>query len=128
MQQFAYTTGKNSTDASMIIDAMDMLYSGKFDAFALVSSDSDFTKLASRLRESEKFVFGVGEKKTPVAFRNACDDFIYTENLETSVPSEKAQKKPAKTEDPAITELVQILTKAWEQYQEDDGWANLSAA
>ncbi|GGO65361.1 NYN domain-containing protein [Bowmanella pacifica] len=128
IQQFAYTTGKNSTDASMIIDAMDMLYSGKFDAFALVSSDSDFTKLASRLRESEKFVFGVGEKKTPVAFRNACDDFIYTENLETSVPSEKAQKKPAKTEDPAITELVQILTKAWEQYQEDDGWANLSAA
>ena len=81
IQQFAYTTGKNSTDASMIIDAMDLLYSNKYDAFALVSSDSDFTKLASRLRESEIFVFGVGEKKTPIPFRNACDDFIYTENL-----------------------------------------------
>ncbi|HGS4217922.1 TPA: NYN domain-containing protein, partial [Klebsiella pneumoniae] len=66
IQQFAYTTGKNSTDASMIIDAMDLLYSNKFDAFALVSSDSDFTKLASRLRESEIFVFGVGENKTPI--------------------------------------------------------------
>ena len=81
IQQFAYTTGKNSTDASMIIDAMDLLYSDRIDAFALVSSDSDLTKLASRLRESEKFVFGVGEKKTPVSFRNACDDFIFTENL-----------------------------------------------
>ena len=76
IQQFAYTTGKNSTDASMIIDAMDLLYSNKFDAFALVSSDSDFTKLASRLRESEILVFGVGERKTPISFRNACDNFI----------------------------------------------------
>jgi uncharacterized protein (TIGR00288 family) len=82
VQQFAYTTGKNSTDASMIIDAMDLLYTGKYDSFVLVSSDSDFTKLASRLREAEKFVFGVGEAKTPAAFRNACDDFILVENLE----------------------------------------------
>src|SRR5690606_21852298 len=81
IQQFAYTTGKNSTDASMIIDAMDLLYSNKFDAFVLVSSDSDFTKLASRLREAEIVVYGVGEKKTPISFRNACDDFIYTENI-----------------------------------------------
>ena len=71
IQQFAYTKGKNATDASMIIDAMDLLYSSKFDAFALVSSDSDFTKLASRLREAEIYVFGFGEKKTPVSFRSA---------------------------------------------------------
>ncbi len=93
IQQFAYTTGKNSTDASMIIDAMDLLYSQKFDAFALVSSDSDFTKLASRLRESEIFVFGVGQMKTPIAFRNACDDFIYTENLDLATGEEDLLQK-----------------------------------
>lgn len=81
IQQFAYTNGKNSTDVLMIIDAMDLLYEQKYDAFALISSDSDFTRLASRLRESEKTVFGVGEQKTPQAFRNACDTFILTENL-----------------------------------------------
>jgi uncharacterized protein (TIGR00288 family) len=95
IQQFAYTTGKNSTDASMIIDAMDLLYTGKYDSFVLVSSDSDFTKLASRLREAEKFVFGVGEAKTPTAFRNACDDFILVENLEGgSKKPEVASKNP----------------------------------
>ena len=73
VQQFAYTKGKNATDASMIIDAMDLLYSRKFDAFALISSDSDFTKLASRLREDEIYVFGVGENKTPISFRSAWD-------------------------------------------------------
>jgi uncharacterized protein (TIGR00288 family) len=128
IQQFAYTTGKNSTDASMIIDAMDLLYSEKFDAFALVSSDSDFTKLASRLRESEKFVFGVGEKKTPVSFRNACDDFVYTENLDVSekVKNNKtAAPSPNKAD---IQEIVPILTKAWEQFQDDDGWVNISGA
>ncbi len=74
VQQFSYTQGKNSSDAAMIIDAMDLLYSKQFDAFALVTSDSDFTKLASRLKESQIFVFGVGESKTPAAFRNACTD------------------------------------------------------
>ena len=98
IQQFAYTTGKNSTDASMIIDAMDLLYTQKFDAFALVSSDSDFTKLASRLKESEIYVFGFGEHKTPLSFRNACDDFIFTENLSINtetlgdIPQVKATK------------------------------------
>ncbi len=135
IQQFAYTVGKNSTDASMIIDAMDMLYSDKYDAFALVSSDSDFTKLASRLRESEIFVFGVGETKTPISFRNACDDFIFTENLdleglavESEVPisdkeitsSDDVCKKPS--------DLIRVLRKAWEQYQDEDGWANVAAA
>ncbi|SFB91840.1 TIGR00288 family protein [Marinospirillum celere] len=132
IQQFAYTTGKNSTDASMIIDAMDLLYSGKFDAFALVSSDSDFTKLASRLRESEIFVFGVGEKKTPISFRNACDDFIFTENLGAE-PSPAPKSEPvvhevAMSEKANISELVPLLKKAWEQYQDDEGWANVAAA
>lgn len=132
IQQFAYTTGKNSTDASMIIDAMDLLYSGKFDAFALVSSDSDFTKLASRLRESEIFVFGVGEKKTPISFRNACDDFIFTENLGTEslpslepVPTVNEVSTPEKS---SASELVPLLKKAWEQYQDDEGWANIASA
>ena len=134
VQQFAYTTGKNSTDASMIIDAMDLLYSKRFDAFALVSSDSDFTKLASRLREDEMFVFGVGERKTPISFRNSCDDFIFTENLgadEEPTPNKEAGKpKEPETKktlnDPA--ELIPLLTKAWEQFQDDNGWANASAA
>ncbi|UTW04240.1 NYN domain-containing protein [Amphritea atlantica] len=133
IQQFAYTTGKNSTDASMIIDAMDLLYSNKFDAFALVSSDSDFTKLAARLRESEIFVFGVGQKKTPISFRNACDDFIFTENLELEEPTPtavRAPKQASKDEDVSsdAKELVSVLRKAWEQYQDDEGWANVAAA
>lgn len=86
VQQFSYTTGKNSSDAKMIIDAMDLLYTKQFDAFVLVTSDSDFTSLATRLKQSEIFVFGVGENKTPVSFRNACDDFILTENLNKFTP------------------------------------------
>ena len=128
IQQFAYTTGKNSTDASMIIDAMDLLYSDRFDAFALVSSDSDFTKLASRLRESEKFVFGVGEKKTPISFRNACDDFIYTENLDAADKVKKDDKAALVEETNSMKEIVPILVKAWEQFQDDDGWVNAGAA
>lgn len=128
IQQFSYTTGKNSTDASMIIDAMDLLYTEKFDAFALVSSDSDFTKLASRLRESEILVFGVGEKKTPIAFRNACDDFIYTENLNEIEIIEDDKKKKIKVNSPNENELVPLLNKAWEKHQDEDGWANVSSA
>lgn len=126
IQQFAYTTGKNSTDASMIIDAMDLLYSEKIDAFALVSSDSDFTKLASRLRESEKFVFGVGEKKTPVSFRNACDDFVYTENLEVAETIERGNQEAEVARINNIEELIPLLNKAWEQFQDDDGWVNIA--
>ncbi len=81
VQQFAYTTGKNATDSAMIIDAMDLLYTGNFDGFCIVSSDSDFTRLASRLRESGLVVYGFGEKKTPKAFVAACDKFIFTEVL-----------------------------------------------
>lgn len=132
IQQFAYTTGKNSTDASMIIDAMDLLYTQKFDAFALVSSDSDFTKLASRLKESEIYVFGFGEHKTPISFRNACDDFIFTENLsvntetlEEDVPEVKTSKA---SNDDSLKELAKLLHVGWEKTQDDEGWASVSAA
>lgn len=133
IQQFAYTTGKNSTDASMIIDAMDLLYTQKFDAFALVSSDSDFTKLASRLKESEIYVFGFGEHKTPISFRNACDDFIFTENLSVNtetlgdVPEVKSSNK-ASSNDDSLKELIKLLLVGWEKTQDDEGWASVSAA
>lgn len=129
IQQFAYTTGKNSTDTAMVIDTMDLLYTEKFDAFALISSDSDFTKLASRLRESEKYVFGVGEKKTPVSFRNACDDFIYTENLnDTLLENDKPELENTSEINSDDSEVILLLKKAWEKHQDEDGWANVSAA
>ncbi len=98
VQQFGYTTGKNSTDSALIIDAMDLLYTQRFDGFCLVSSDSDFTKLAVRLRESGLQVYGFGEQKTPRSLIAACDKFIYIENLK---PSAKAQKAPAMAAEPA---------------------------
>lgn len=127
VQQFAYTQGKNSTDASMIIDAMDLLYSQKYDAFAIVSSDSDFTKLASRLRESEILVFGVGEKKTPISFRNACDDFIFTENLgeEPEIQIQKGKKVEEKINH--LNAVIGLLDQGWDKYQDEEGWANLAA-
>ncbi|EIZ1368932.1 hypothetical protein ACS85_10560 [Vibrio parahaemolyticus] len=126
IQQFAYTQGKNATDAYLIIDAMDLLYSGKFDAFVIVSSDSDFTKLASRLRESEIFVFGVGKNTTPVAFRNACDDFIFTENLGSEDTDTPQTDKAEKGNQSKVQQLVPVLRKAWERFQDDTGWANVS--
>ncbi|PTU66077.1 hypothetical protein DB032_14670 [Chromobacterium sp. Panama] len=132
IQQFAYTTGKNSTDSSLIIDAMDLLYSEKYDAFAIISSDSDFTKLASRLRESEMYVFGVGERKTPVSFRNSCDDFIFSENLgEPSISfvlSEKPGTSPATNTEEIPQDIVDALLSGWLQYKEDDGedWVNVA--
>ena len=141
VQQFSYTQGKNSSDAAMIIDAMDLLYSDKFNAFALISSDSDFTKLATRLKESQIFVFGVGEKKTPIAFRNACDDFIYIDVLKTldseainneaegnasqikqgDVPEQKSRQQLCMD-----AKLLSILRNAAEECSDDDGWASLS--
>lgn len=131
IQQFAYTTGKNSTDASMMIDAMDLLYTQKFNAFALVSSDSDFTKLASRLKESEIYVFGFGEHKTPISFRNACDDFIFTENLKfnNELQEEESEEKSTKeSKENALKELVKILHVGFEKTQDEEGWASVSAA
>src|SRR5205823_13558312 len=95
VQQYSYTQGKNATDSAMIIDAMDILYSGKVDGFCIVSSDSDFTRLAIRLREAGMKVFGIGQKKTPVPFIAACDKFIYIEILK--VDKEDAAKAPKKT-------------------------------
>ena len=138
VQQFSYTQGKNSSDAAMIIDAMDLLYSDQFDAFALISSDSDFTKLASRLKESQIYVFGVGEQKTPIAFRNACDDFISTEVLrnldtetelepESTTTSEQSNsKKKTRQQLRQDTRLVNILRNSVDELADDDGWAMLS--
>ncbi|GHD59716.1 NYN domain-containing protein [Jeongeupia chitinilytica] len=132
IQQFAYTTGKNSTDSSLIIDAMDLLYTDKYDAFAIVSSDSDFTKLASRLRESEIYVFGVGEKKTPLSFRNSCDDFIFVENLDdvgvVQVAPQQGESLQQQETEVIPQEIVEILLSGWQQYKEDDGndWANVA--
>lgn len=137
VQQFSYTQGKNSSDAAMIIDAMDLLYSNKFDAFALVSSDSDFTKLASRLKESQIYVFGVGEQKTPLAFRNACDDFIHTEVLrapEIAEPEEAtpvrsqpntADNKKSKRELCCDTRLINILRNSVRDNADAEGWAQV---
>lgn len=134
MQQFDYTKGKNATDSAMIIDAMDLLYTGNFDGFCLVSSDSDFTRLASRLRESGMIVYGFGERKTPTSFVQACDKFIYTEILRKTKPMdekpEEIQKeiKFDKTKKglKENRKLIKVLKSAVEDCSDDDGWANLA--
>ena len=135
MQQFAYTKGKNATDAAMIIDAMDLLYSDSIDAFALMTSDSDFTPLVLRILESGLPVYGFGEKKTPQPFVDACSPFIYTENLVTEEEKEKAdtdtktpkkQARKTKAELRRDNALVKLLRTAVEQSSEDDGWAHMS--
>lgn len=137
-QQFAYTTGKNATDAAMIIDAMDLLYSNSVDAFALMTSDSDFTPLVMRILESGLRVFGFGAAKTPKPFVDACSQFIYTENLQTeaeAVPEAKADtvkkkeqvsKRKSKSELRRDAKLVRLLRTAVEQTSGDDGWAHMS--
>lgn len=132
IQQYSYTTGKNSTDSAMIIDAMDILYTGRVDGFCLVSSDSDFTRLAIRLREAGMKVFGMGEKKTPSAFTSACDRFIYIEILSKK---EKDEEKPAiknpkatpqKTPDSKIDpKLLALLTDSVDDLADEDGWTFL---
>ncbi|MFN8413470.1 MAG: NYN domain-containing protein [Anaerolineales bacterium] len=96
IQQFRYTVGKNATDSAMIIDAMDILHSGVVDGFCLVSSDSDYTRLATRIRETGIFVMGIGEKKTPKPFVNACDVFVYTENLVTEKKAVQQKNRHSK--------------------------------
>jgi len=124
-QQFAYTSGKNSTDSLMIIDAMDLLYTQKFDSFALVSSDSDFTSLATRLRESELNVIGVGKATTPTSFKNACDDFIAIENLGVETNLEDA---PVITIEEHERVLWRLMHQAWQNYRDESGWAKLGEA
>lgn len=131
MQQFAYTKGKNATDSAMIIDAMDLLYSKNVDAFALMTSDSDFTPLVLRILESGLPVYGFGERKTPRPFVDACSPFIYTENLlpddktETNTLPQIPEKKVRNTLR-GDTALVRLLRTAVEQTSEDDGWAHMS--
>ena len=150
MQQFDYVSGKNTTDIAMVIDAMDLLHNGLYDAVALVSSDSDFTPLAVRLKESGIYVIGVGEKKTPEAFCNACDDFILIEYLKGEKEKEKQQQQqqkkkkeseqksqsakpaePAEDADadaPDINEIHLLLKIAYEKYRDDDDFVNVSIA
>ncbi len=124
-QQFSYTTGKNASDIALVIDAMDLLHSGRLDGFCLVSSDSDFTRLASRLREQGADVYGFGEQKTPESFRQACRRFVYTENLlpeaQAAVPDGGA---PAKALQPPSA-AIPVLHKAIEQMETEDGWVSL---
>ncbi|MCB9494566.1 MAG: NYN domain-containing protein [Desulfobacteraceae bacterium] len=125
IQQFAYTRGKNSTDSAMIIDAMDLLYTGRFDGFCIVSSDSDFTRLASRIREEGLSVYGFGEQKTPKSFVSACDRFIFTEVLRTEEDLEPVVKKMNTNELKSNTRLLNLLRSVIETASDDDGWANL---
>jgi uncharacterized protein (TIGR00288 family) len=123
IQQFANTVGKNSTDSALIIDAMDLLYSGSLDAFALVSSDSDFTRLATRLRESGKTVYGLGRRKTPGSLQAACDKFIFLEVLE-------GEQEPTIGDDESgdsLPDLRSILESAVRSTAQDDGWSPLGA-
>lgn len=138
VQQFAYTTGKNATDSSLIIDAMDLLYTRKFDGFCLVTSDSDFTGLAMRLREEGLFVLGFGEQKTPEAFKNSCHKFIFTEVLRPSLKKsvdlneqvDSATKNLLETKPQPISKPIpkfprRFVLDALEQSSDDDGWAQL---
>lgn len=146
IQQFSYTSGKNATDSALIIDAMDLLYTSNFDSFCIVSSDSDFTRLACRIRESGLFVYGFGEKKTPESFVAACDKFIYTEILEEpdyQLGSDSVTDVDTETTKPSATisstskklttsqalkhnkKLVTLLKDAYEAVAGEDGWANL---
>ena len=127
IQQFAFTKGKNATDSAMIIDAMDLLYTESFDGFCIVSSDSDFTKLASRIRESGLVVYGFGEQKTPSPFVSACDKFIYTEILRSKVDESGAIKKTSTNTLKQDTKLVNLIRNAIDASSDDSGWANLSA-
>ncbi len=141
IQQYGYTTGKNATDSAMIIDAMDVLYSEKVDGFCLVSSDSDFTRLATRLREAGMRVYGIGEKKTPKPFIVACDKFIYIEilkkpvkEIEKKVKKVKSGEKPVTPIEPVtqntdletITpEVIRLISTTVYDLADEDGWAFL---
>jgi len=153
VQQFAYTSGKNATDSSLIIDAMDLMYTRRFDGVCLVSSDSDFTRLAQRLREEGLTVYGFGERKTPDAFVQACDKFIYVEVLRSEVPAppapppspqkpakkaaKPAAKKPAAQAEPTAAPVVEpgkheslplrLIRQAIEEASDDQGWAFLGS-
>jgi len=127
VQQFRYTVGKNATDSAMIIDAMDLLYTKRFDGFCLVSSDSDFTRLASRIREEGLLVYGFGEKKTPKAFVSACDKFIFTEVLRFQEDAGSVVKPKTANELKRDAKLVALLRSALDAASDESGWAHLGA-
>lgn len=120
IQQFRYTVGKNATDSAMIIDAMDLLYSNDVDGFCIVASDSDYTRLATRIREEGLFVIGVGEKKTPEAFTNACNQFIYCENLAGTRERKKKEK-------PDVRDPLPLLLQGFEMAAKEEEWAYLAS-
>ena len=132
-QQYSYTTGKNATDSAMIIDAMDILYSGNCDGFVLVSSDSDFTRLATRLREAGMKVYGMGEKKTPKPFIVACDKFVYIESLKAAEQRQEApapagktsRKKAAPAPETATLSVKELIAQSVEDLADEDGYAYL---
>jgi uncharacterized LabA/DUF88 family protein len=143
IQQYGYTVGKNATDSAMIIDAMDLLYSGKVDGFFIISSDSDFTRLATRLREAGMAVYGMGEKKTPKPFIVACDKFIYIEILKKqpekkTLPSQNKGKKVVESHPPLVNneirntevdsinpEIIELIRDTVTDLADDEGWAFL---
>ena len=147
-QQFAYTKGKNATDIALVIDAMDLLVTKNYDAFVIVCSDADYTPLAIRLRETGAYIFGVGEDKTPAAFRNSCDRFILTRLIDSKAkriakqepqaatdkdPEEEETRKESPADDAAfgsfdVSDIHALLQSASETYQDDDGWVNAAHA
>jgi len=133
VQQYSYTTGKNATDSAMIIDAMDILHLDQVDGFCIVSSDSDFTRLATRLREAGKFVIGMGEKKTPKPFIVSCDKFVYIEILASNETQDLHENranndtpKPSKTKEDIGNDLINLLNQSIEDLADDSGWAFLA--
>jgi hypothetical protein len=123
IQQFRYTVGKNSTDSAMIIDAMDLLHSHNVGGFCIVASDSDYTRLATRIREDGLFVIGVGERKTPAAFVNACNQFIYTENL---VDSREIRRKATRETKPDISDPLNLLLEGFNLAAKEEEWIHLA--
>ena len=125
IQQFSYTSGKNATDSALIIDAMDVLHEGKVDGFCLVSSDSDFTRLATRIREAGLLVYGFGERKTPEPFVAACDKFVYTEILRQAAEPEKDAAKETTEVVEDVRKLRPLIIAAVDASAREDGWAAL---
>ncbi|SFV74612.1 Maebl [hydrothermal vent metagenome] len=126
IQQFSYTKGKNSTDSAMIIDAMDLLYTKNFDGFCIVTSDSDFTRLAARIREDGLFVFGFGEKKTPQAFMSACDKFVYTENLRVETNEDIPPKRIKLKDINKDKKVLRMMQGVVEDVADLSGWSYLA--
>ena len=124
VQQFRYTVGKNSTDSAMIIDAMDLLHSHNVGGFCVVASDSDYTRLATRIRDEGLFVIGVGERKTPEAFINACNQFIYCENL---IAPEVPKRKAAKEEKPDVSDPLNLLIEGFNLAAKEEEWIHLAS-